>query len=53
MRWQKRVFALDDPRIYQERIFLKGMDCRVKPGNDGDVSLKPALADQHRVARAE
>jgi hypothetical protein len=24
-----------DPRIHQKNASFKGMDCRVKPGNDG------------------
>jgi hypothetical protein len=26
-----------DPRIHQKKIFLKAMDCRVKPGNDDNT----------------
>jgi len=24
-----------DPRIHRKKRFIQGMDCRVKPGNDG------------------
>jgi hypothetical protein len=29
-----------DPGIHQEEVF-EGMDCRVKPGNDGNVLVAP------------
>jgi hypothetical protein len=36
-----------DPRIHRlrEKLLRRGMDCRVKPGNDGrvDVLVMPAL----------
>jgi hypothetical protein len=36
-----------DPRIHQKKAFLKQMDCRVKPGNDGK-----RLAPLYRVGSA-
>jgi hypothetical protein len=38
-----------DPRIHRlrEKLLRRGMDCRVKPGNDGrvDVLVMPALGE--------
>jgi hypothetical protein len=31
----------DDPRIHRKKYFVKAMDCRVKPGNDGDSKAEP------------
>jgi hypothetical protein len=37
----------DDPRIHllRKKFSLKMMDCRIKPGNDGDGDAEPISPD--------
>jgi hypothetical protein len=37
-----------DPRIHRKSLlFVKAMDCRVKPGNDGGVSASTTIGIMH------